>query len=213
MQITYSNTERLQQQDPYAAPTPQHYSDYWKVIGKYTRQWKCPPPIITRDILHSVVIDECFPPYSKQWYKKTTNYKESGKTSREIDKVHFKYVRKVHICCTRRPTTVDCHLYQLNKLTEWGFKLLAACDSKTVIPWNFEIYSGQDNAAGGLAHDVVIHLTRPLENNCTVIFTDNFYTSAKPAQSLRQNTHHLVRTIRTNQSPWFSHSNLMEAEI
>ena len=88
---------------------------------------------------------------------------------------------------------------QLNKSTKWGFKVFAACDSKTAILWKFEIYSGQENTAGGLALDVVFRLTSPLENDCHVTFTDHFYTSAKLSLSLRQNTHHFVGTNRTNQ--------------
>ena len=88
--------------------------------------------------------------------------------------------------------------YLPNKPTKWGFKVFAACDSKTAILWNFEVYSGQENSAGGLAHDVVVRLTNPLENDCHVVFTDSFYTSAKLAHSLHQKTHHLVGTMRTN---------------
>ena len=88
--------------------------------------------------------------------------------------------------------------YLPNKPTKWGFKEFAACDSATAIMFNFELYTGQEDTAGGLAHDVVVHLIAGLEGQHHILYTDNFYTSAKLADSLRQRNIHLVGTIRLN---------------
>ena len=69
-----------------------------------------------------------------------------------------------------------------------GFKVFASCGAVTSILCNFEVYTGQEDAAGGLAHNEVMRLCEPLIT---------FYTSSQLATSLISNITHLVGTIRS----------------
>ena len=88
--------------------------------------------------------------------------------------------------------------YLPNKPVKWGFKIFASCDSATSILCDFEVYTGQADVQGGLAHNVVVRLSDGLEKQNYVIFTDNFYTSAQLADTLLGKGIYLVGTIRSN---------------
>ena len=88
--------------------------------------------------------------------------------------------------------------YMPAKPTKWGFKAFALCDSASAILCDFEIYTGQGNAAGGLAHDVVIRLVEYLGNQHHVVYVNNFYTSEKLLMSLKNLNTSIVGTIRQN---------------
>lgn len=88
--------------------------------------------------------------------------------------------------------------YLPNKPVKWGFKQFALCDSETSVVVDFEVYTGGENNPGGLAHDAVVRLANGMENSNRILFTDNFYTSTKLANSLREKNIFFVSTMRTN---------------
>eukprot|EP00117_Sycon_ciliatum_P027160 scpid62041/ scgid22125/ PiggyBac transposable element-derived protein 4 len=91
--------------------------------------------------------------------------------------------------------------YTPAKPSKWGegvFKAFALCNRASAILCYFEIYTGQGNTAGGLAHDVVIRLVEYLGNQHHVVYVDNFYTSEKLLMSLKNLNTSIVGTIRQN---------------
>ncbi|XP_065195736.1 piggyBac transposable element-derived protein 4-like [Sycon ciliatum] len=84
------------------------------------------------------------------------------------------------------------------KPVKWGFKVFAACDAANAILFNFEVFTGQMENAGGLAHDTVLRLMDGVLDKGHVLFTDNFYTSSNLAQSLLDRHTYLVGTVRLN---------------
>ena len=89
-----------------------------------------------------------------------------------------------------------------NKPVKWGFKSFCVCDSSKSYHWNFEIYTGQQTAAGpgGLIHDLVLRLLGDLLKCGYWLFTDNYYTSPTLAESLMDATTQLVGTLRCNRT-------------
>lgn len=77
--------------------------------------------------------------------------------------------------------------YMPQKPVKKGFKSFALCDSASAVICNFELYTGQGEVGGELAHDVV-RLTDALQNQSYIVYCDNFYTSANLGNSLLAKT-------------------------
>lgn len=78
-----------------------------------------------------------------------------------------------------------------------GVQSSAACDAESTILVNSEVYTGQVDSAGSLAH-VVLHLVDGCEKTGHVVLTDNFSPSTMPAGSLCKRGTHFIGTICLN---------------
>ena len=70
--------------------------------------------------------------------------------------------------------------YMPKKPQKWGMKAWVLSDSRTGYTWNWKLYTGKDSVTDksiGLAHSVVLHLTKDLVGKGYHVYCDNFYSS------------------------------------
>ena len=67
--------------------------------------------------------------------------------------------------------------YIKNKLIKWGFKVWQRCGASAYL-YEFDIYTGRKNQPElWLGEQVVLQLTRSLQNSNVRIFYDNYFAS------------------------------------
>ena len=108
--------------------------------------------------------------------------------------------------------------YMPNKPHKWGMKAWVLADSSNGYVWNWELYTGkQEREDGvGLAHQVVMSLTRPLQNKGYHIYCDNFYSSPALFEELSTVGFQACGTVRSNRrglSEVFKSKKLQKGEV
>lgn len=89
--------------------------------------------------------------------------------------------------------------YMKDKPVSWGFKLWCLCESNTGFLYNVDIYTGKKAfVQHGLGESVVLKLAAPLPSKGIELYFDNFFTSLKLLDILKQNDIMACGTIRSN---------------
>lgn len=91
--------------------------------------------------------------------------------------------------------------YMASKPTKWGFKIWVRAGVSGYV-YDFEPYQGsganRNPPAYGLGGDVVVKLTRGLENTNAKVYFDNFFTSVSLVEALAKEKIYSVGTLRAN---------------
>ena len=89
--------------------------------------------------------------------------------------------------------------YIKNKPIKWGFKVWERCGAYSAYLYKFDIYTGRKNQPGlGLGEQVILQLTRSLQNSNIRIFCDNYFTSPALCTALLNNGIYLTGVVRPN---------------
>ena len=89
--------------------------------------------------------------------------------------------------------------YIKNKPIKWGFKVWERCRASSAYLYEFDIYTGRKNQPEfGLGEQVVLQLTRSLQNSNVRIFCDNYFASPALCTALLNNGIYLTGVVRPN---------------
>ena len=89
--------------------------------------------------------------------------------------------------------------YIKNKPIKWGFKVWERCGASSTYLYDFDIYTGRKNQPElGLGEQVVLQLTRSLQNSNVRIFCDNYFASSALCTALLNNGIYLTGVVRPN---------------
>ena len=90
--------------------------------------------------------------------------------------------------------------YMKGKPVSWGFKLWLLASAKTGYVYKMDLYTGasEKGKEGSLAENVVLKMTKELENSGIIVGMDNFFSSVPLFQKLRNLKIKAVGTVRTN---------------
>ena len=86
--------------------------------------------------------------------------------------------------------------YIKNKLIKWGFKVWQRCGASAYL-YEFDIYTGRKNQPElWLGEQVVLQLTRSLQNSNVFFFYDNYFASPGLCTALLNNGIYLTGVVR-----------------
>ena len=84
-----------------------------------------------------------------------------------------------------------------NKI-KWGLKFRFCCSSKSSYLYQMDIYLGRRQTPEfnlGLGEEVVLQLTKDLEQSCCTVYFDKFFNSAKLIEKLFQKDIYSIGTV------------------
>ena len=84
-----------------------------------------------------------------------------------------------------------------NKI-KWGLKFQFCCSSKSSYLYQMDIYLGRRQTPEfnlGLGEEVVLQLTKDLEQSCCTVYFDNFFNSATLIEKLFQKGIYGIGTV------------------
>ena len=89
--------------------------------------------------------------------------------------------------------------YIKNKPIKWGFKVWERCGASSAYLYEFDIYTRRKNQPElGLGEQVVLQLTRNLQNSNVRILCDNYFASPALCTALLNNGIYLTGVVRSN---------------
>ena len=89
--------------------------------------------------------------------------------------------------------------YIKNKPIKWGFMVWERCGASSAYLYGVDIYTGRKNQPElGLGEQVVLQLTRSLQNSNVRIFCDNYFASPALCTTLLNNAIYLTGVVRPN---------------
>ena len=91
--------------------------------------------------------------------------------------------------------------YIKSKPIKWFFKFWFRCSSKSGYLYQMDIYLGRKQTPEfnlGLGEEVVLQLTKDLEQSFCTVYFDNFFNSPKLIEKLFQKSIYGIGTVRIN---------------